>query len=88
MSRSPNAIADSVLTHAVVLIPGFLFAGTTVAFGLLTHIVPMVISFIIFMIGAASLTALTRYVDCGAAGQGFDRCNIVKGLVIISWIDT
>lgn len=77
-----------MLTPVVILIPGFLFAGTKLVFGLLTHIVPTVVAFLISLIGAASLTALTRPIDCGLAGQGFDRCNIVKGLVVIEWIDT
>lgn len=34
----------------------------------------------------ASLTALTNGLDCGKVI--WSRCNIVKGLVIISWIDT
>lgn len=62
--------------------------GTHRAFGILSHLVPVSIGFILFIIGTASLTALTDKIDCGRAGQSFDRCNIVKGLVIISWIDT
>lgn len=73
---------------AVIFTVGFQVLGTTVVFGLLTHLVGVIIAFILFIIGAASLTALTNGIDCGVAGQGFDRCNIVKGLVIISWIDT
>ncbi|KAL7421364.1 hypothetical protein Q5752_004249 [Cryptotrichosporon argae] len=73
---------------AILLIPGFLVAGRSAVFGLLTHLVPTAIGFILFLIGVASLTALTDKVDCGKSGETFDRCNIVKGLVIISWIDT
>jgi hypothetical protein len=76
------------LTSAVIFTVGFQVLGTTVVFGLLTHLVGVAIAFILFIIGASSLTALTNGIDCGVAGQGFDRCNIVKGLVIISWIDT
>jgi hypothetical protein len=72
----------------VVLTVGFQVMGDKVAFGILTHLVPLIIAFILFIIGAGSLTALTSSTDCGAAGQTFDRCNIVKGLVAISWIDT
>ena len=57
-------------------------------FGVLSHLVLLLVGFILFMIGAASLTALTRGIDCGKASGAFNRCNIVKGLVIISWIDT
>ena len=62
--------------------------GHHVAFGLLAHLVPVAIAFILFLIGSASLTALTRPITCSNAGDAFSRCNIVKGLVIISWIDT
>jgi hypothetical protein len=62
--------------------------GHHVAFGLLAHIVPIAIAFILFLIGSASLTALTRPISCGNSGDSFERCNIVKGLVVISWIDT
>jgi hypothetical protein len=72
----------------VILLPGFFFLGHHLAFGLLAHIIAVAIAFILFIIGASSLTALTRPIDCGRAGDSFSRCNIVKGLVIISWIDT
>lgn len=78
-----NSNADSLVIFTV----GFQVLGTTVVFGLLTHLVGIIIAFILFIIGAASLTALTNGLDCGSR-FGFDRCNIVKGLVIISWIDT
>jgi hypothetical protein len=81
-------VMGSVLTIIVVLTVGFQVMGENVAFGILTHLVPLAIAFILFIIGAGSLTALTNGTDCGDAVYGFDRCNIVKGLVIISWIDT
>jgi len=83
-------LVSSVWTTAIslILIPGFFFMGHHVAFGLLAHIVPTAIAFILFLIGVASLTALTRPTDCNKAGDAFKRCNIVKGLVVISWIDT
>jgi len=62
--------------------------GHHVVFGLLAHLIPVAIAFILFLIGSASLTALTRPISCVNAGDGFERCNIVKGLVVISWIDT
>jgi hypothetical protein len=43
---------------------------------------------ILFLIGSASTTALTNGTDCGSVKEGFKRCNIVKGLVVVSWIDT
>lgn len=84
-SLSSSSLADLLI---VVLTVGFQVMGTNVAFGILTHLVPLAIAFILFIIGAGSLTALTSPTDCGAAGQTFDRCSIVKGLVVISWIDT
>ncbi|GFZ47426.1 hypothetical protein JCM24511_05170 [Saitozyma sp. JCM 24511] len=72
----------------LLLTVGFHVAGQTVVFGILTHLIPVVIAFILFIIGASSLTALTDKIDCSKAADAFDRCNIVKGLVIISWIDT
>lgn len=77
-----------VLLTSVVLLPGFFFLGHHLVFGILTHLIGVAIAFILFIIGASSLTALTRPIDCGRAGDSFSRCNIVKGLVIISWIDT
>ncbi|KAL8293006.1 hypothetical protein RQP46_000700 [Phenoliferia psychrophenolica] len=41
---------------------------------------------LLLIIGASSLTALTDKHSCKAVN--FDRCNIVKGLVAITWIDT
>lgn len=62
--------------------------GTHRAFGILSHLIPVAIGFILFIIGVSSLTALTDKIDCGLARDSFDRCKIVKGLVIVSWIDT
>lgn len=76
------------LMELVVLTVGFQVMGENIAFGILTHLIPLAIAFILFIIGAGSLTALTNATDCGNSTQTFDRCNIVKGLVVISWIDT
>ncbi|WWD21145.1 hypothetical protein CI109_105626 [Kwoniella shandongensis] len=73
---------------AIILTIGFQLFGDNIAFGLLPHLIPVAIGFILFMIGAASLTALTNKIDCGLAGQTFSKCGVVKGLVVISWIDT
>ena len=62
--------------------------GNHLAFGVLTHLIPTVFGFILFLVGASSLTALTDKIDCGKSGQGFSKCDTVKGLVVISWIDT
>lgn len=72
----------------VILTFGFQFFGQSNAFGLITHLVPMAIAFILYLIGVSSLTALTDKIDCGNVSQSFTRCSIVKGLVVISWIDT
>lgn len=80
-------IADKNKT-LVILTFGFQFFGQSNAFGLITHLVPMAIAFILYLIGVSSLTALTDKIDCGNVSQSFTRCSIVKGLVVISWIDT
>ncbi|KAK4687302.1 hypothetical protein P7C73_g2819, partial [Tremellales sp. Uapishka_1] len=72
----------------VVLTVGFHTIGSHIAFGLLAHLVPIVIGFILFLIGVASLTALTDKVDCGINAGNFARCDVVKGLVVVSWIET
>jgi hypothetical protein len=56
--------------------------GHHVAFGILAHLVPVAIAFILFLIGSASLTALTRPISCGNAGDAFERCNIVNSIFI------
>ncbi|WVR09091.1 hypothetical protein IAU60_006153 [Kwoniella sp. DSM 27419] len=83
-------LVASVWTTAfgIILTAGFQVLGNHVAFGILAHLVPVTIGFILFMIGSASLTALTDKIDCGRAGDSFSRCGVVKGLVVISWIDT
>jgi len=73
-------------TFGIFLSAGFFFAASHILFGILAHLVPLAISFILFLIGSASLTALTNGTDCGKVN--WNRCNIVKGLVVVSWIDT
>ncbi|WWC64061.1 uncharacterized protein I303_106668 [Kwoniella dejecticola CBS 10117] len=72
----------------IILTVGFQLLGNHVAFGILSHLVPTTIGFILYVIGAASLTALTDKIDCGKSGDSYSRCGVVKGLVVISWIDT
>ncbi|WVO22645.1 uncharacterized protein IAS62_003975 [Cryptococcus decagattii] len=75
-------------TWGLILTFGFQLFGQSIAFGLIAHLVPMVIAFLLYLIGVSSLTALTDKIDCGNVSQSFSRCSIVKGLVVISWIDT
>lgn len=63
-------------------------AGRKQIFGILSHLVPMTLGWILFLIGSASLTGLTSKIDCGRATDTFSRCGITKGLVVVSWIDT
>ncbi|WVQ81209.1 hypothetical protein IAT38_003331 [Cryptococcus sp. DSM 104549] len=72
----------------LILTGGFHALGRKPAFGLLTHLVPVAIGFILFLIGTSALTALTTKIDCGKSGDTFSHCRTVKGLVVISWIDT
>ncbi|WVQ93254.1 hypothetical protein IAU59_000320 [Kwoniella sp. CBS 9459] len=83
-------LVASVWTTAfgIALTVGFQLLGNHLAFGLLAHLVPITIGFILYLIGSASLTALTDKIDCGRSGDSFSRCGVVKGLVVISWIDT
>ncbi|WVW79324.1 hypothetical protein I302_101292 [Kwoniella bestiolae CBS 10118] len=72
----------------IILTVGFQLLGTHLAFGILSHLIPTTIGFILYLIGSASLTGLTAKIDCGKSGDGFSRCGVVKGLVVVSWIDT
>ncbi|WWC73127.1 uncharacterized protein I206_107093 [Kwoniella pini CBS 10737] len=72
----------------IILTIGFQLMGTHIAFGILPHLIPITIGFILYLIGSASLTALVDKIDCGKSGDTFSRCGVVKGLVVISWIDT
>ncbi|WWC91235.1 uncharacterized protein L201_006177 [Kwoniella dendrophila CBS 6074] len=72
----------------IALTVGFQLLGNHVAFGILAHLVPITIAFVLFVIGAASLTALTDKIDCGRVTDAFSRCGVVKGLVVISWIES
>ncbi|WWD06732.1 hypothetical protein V865_004827 [Kwoniella europaea PYCC6329] len=72
----------------IILTVGFQLLGTHLIFGILSHLIPVAIGFILYLIGSASLTGLTAKIDCGKSGDSFSRCGVVKGLVVISWIDT
>jgi len=50
--------------------------------------IPVLIGFLLMIIGAASLTALTDKISCNNDSQTFERCNMMKTLVVVSWIDT
>lgn len=71
----------------VILLVGFQVAGHNAIFGILPHLIPVLIGFVLMMIGAASLTGLTAKINCGNPDQTFERCNTMKGLVAVSWID-
>ncbi|KAK4058710.1 hypothetical protein OIO90_000154 [Microbotryomycetes sp. JL221] len=71
---------------ALYLLIGVTVAASHVAFGIMAHLVGLAIGFILYLIGVAALTALTRNTTCGDVD--WSRCNIVKGLVAISWIET
>jgi len=79
----------TVLISLLLGIGGILFMGRQ-AVGFISHFIALGIGFILYLIGVSALTALTDKTDCGNAAKGgdFDRCNTVKGLVIISWIET
>lgn len=84
---SPFHSPRKSLTHDVVYcLIGVLVAPASIAFGILVHLVTNLIGFFLFLVGAAALTAITNNKSCSQLD--FDRCNVVKGLVVISWIDT
>ncbi|ODN95860.1 hypothetical protein L198_04479 [Cryptococcus wingfieldii CBS 7118] len=76
------------MAWALILIIGFAAMGTSAVFGLITHLVPIAISFLLFLIGVSALTGLTDKISCSKSSETFSRCKYVKGLVVISWIDT
>jgi len=50
-------------------VTGFNLAGRNTAFEVLAHLIPIAIGWIVFLIGSASLTALTDKVNCGKSGR-------------------
>ncbi|KAG7528331.1 hypothetical protein FFLO_06242 [Filobasidium floriforme] len=72
---------------SIYLLVGFLLAPGNILFGILAHWVALTIGFLLFLIGNSSLTSLTDGTSCGNVGDAFRRCNIVKGLVVVAWID-
>ncbi|GAA5829641.1 hypothetical protein JCM11251_000231 [Rhodosporidiobolus azoricus] len=73
------------LVSAYSLVGAFFFADR-LAFGIFFHLIAFTITFLLALIGSASLTALTDKIDCGDVD--WSRCNITKGLVAIGWIET
>ncbi|GAA5849690.1 hypothetical protein JCM5353_003879 [Sporobolomyces roseus] len=75
----------STVISAYALIGTLVFPGKA-AFGILFHLVAFAVAFILYLIGASSLTALTDKINCG--NVDWSRCNVTKGLVAIGWIET
>ncbi|GAA5879681.1 hypothetical protein JCM8547_008954 [Rhodosporidiobolus lusitaniae] len=65
---------------------GTLRFADSAAFGIFPNLILWAIVFILGLIGASSLTALTDKIDCGDVD--WSRCNVTKGLVAIGWIET
>ncbi|KAH8929135.1 hypothetical protein BT69DRAFT_1346104 [Atractiella rhizophila] len=59
-------------------------------FGIMPHLIATGITFLLYLIGVSSLTALTDKTDCGNPDKhgDFPRCLVVKSLVAISWVET
>jgi len=72
---------------SIYLVLGTLFAASSVAFGILVHLVTVAVGFILYLIGAASLTATMIHRSCGGP-DGFPRCNVTKGEEVMAWIST
>lgn len=62
---------------------GSAFFSGSLAFGLLVHLVTLLISFLLGLIGAAAITASVTNVDCGDVD--WSHCNLTKGLQVIAW---
>ncbi|GAA5931743.1 uncharacterized protein JCM15063_001556 [Sporobolomyces koalae] len=75
----------SIVVSIYGLIGTLVFTGSA-AFGIVFHLVAFAVAFILYIIGASSLTALTDKINCG--NVVWSRCNVTKGLVAISWIET
>ncbi|KAL1405998.1 hypothetical protein Q8F55_007681 [Vanrija albida] len=67
---------------------GFQVAGHKPLFGILTHLVPIAIAFILFIIGAGSLTGLLEKIDCGKVGDDVARCTLNKSAMGVAWAET
>ncbi|GAA5951938.1 hypothetical protein JCM21900_000096 [Sporobolomyces salmonicolor] len=65
---------------------GTFFFPDHIAFGIMFHLIAFIVAFILYLVGASSLTALTDKIDCGHSTVS--RCNVTKGLVAIGWIET
>ncbi|GEM11681.1 hypothetical protein Rt10032_c16g5698 [Rhodotorula toruloides] len=74
-----------ISTYSLV---GTIFAPGSTAFGIFPHLIAFSIAFILYLVGAASLTALTDKVTCSNAAETFSRCNTTKALVAFGWIGT
>jgi len=86
---APGNILFGILTHWVVLTIGFVSPGLLLISRFSSsepapnsHCCPT--SQLLFLIGNSSLTALTDGTSCGNVGDAFNRCKIVKGLVVVS----
>uniref|UniRef100_A0A0K3CHR8 MARVEL domain-containing protein n=1 Tax=Rhodotorula toruloides TaxID=5286 RepID=A0A0K3CHR8_RHOTO len=73
--------------RAVYSLFGTIFAPGSTAFGIFPHLITFTIAFILYLVGASSLTALTDKVTCSNAAETFSRCNTTKALVG-AWIGT
>ncbi|BEI84331.1 hypothetical protein CcaverHIS002_0409350 [Cutaneotrichosporon cavernicola] len=67
---------------------GFQVAGHNLAFGILSHLIPMSIAFLLFLIGVSSLTALISKVSCDDPRQNFAKCQSVWALMGAGWAET
>ncbi|GAA6001191.1 hypothetical protein JCM10207_007452 [Rhodosporidiobolus poonsookiae] len=65
---------------------GTFFFPDRLAFGIFFHLIAFGIAFILYMIGSASLVALTDKIDC--SDVDWSRCGHVKALVGFGWTET
>lgn len=80
---APRAVPDfsHPVPRAAYSLFGTIFAPGSTAFGIFPHLIAFTIAFILYLVGASSLTALTDKVTCSNAAETFSRCNTTKALV-------
>lgn len=73
---------------SIVLLVGFQVAGQSAAFGILTHLIPTAIAFLLFIIGVGAVTGLISKVSCSDPKETFAKCSQVKALIGAGWTET
>jgi hypothetical protein len=71
----------------LLYIPGFLFWGSSIFFGTLSHLIYLFGTFAMWMSGTAALTqALGGGLNCDGPHRGYPHCNQLNTLEAFGWI--